>query len=82
MIRHAVLALSMVVVLAGCNTDKGPKMKDFDKDGVPLDRGKTQCKAQARAQAADLAKGNLTANAGIADDLYADCLQRRGYFGR
>lgn len=82
MIRYTFLVLATATILVGCNTDRGPKMQDFDKNGVPLDRGKAECKAQARAQAADLAKGNLTANPGIADDLYSDCLQRRGYFAQ
>ena len=74
------LLLAIPLAVAACNSDRGPKMLDFDKNGVPLDRGKAQCKIQAKTQAQQLAKGEITN--GIADDLYVDCLQRRGYFAQ
>jgi len=75
-----VLAAALVSVLAGCGSDKGPKMQPYDSAGVPLDQGKLECKKLAREQASGLGKGSITN--GIADDLYTDCLSRRGYFGQ
>ena len=53
--RYLLLALPLAV--AACNSDRGPKMNDVDKNGVSLDRGKSECKIQAKAQAQGLAKG-------------------------
>lgn len=80
MTRYAVLTLLAVMALAGCGSGRGPKLLDYDSAGVPLGRGKAECKAQAREQAASLAKGDVVN--GVADDLYADCLRRRGYLGQ
>jgi hypothetical protein len=79
--RHTLLAMAIASALVGCGgKEKGPKMQDYDTAGVPLDRGKAECKALAKQQASGLGKGSITN--GIADDLYSDCLMRRGYFGQ
>jgi hypothetical protein len=78
--RYRPLILITALVAAGCNHERGPKMLDVDNAGVPLDRGKAECKAQAKVQAQGLAKGDIIN--GVADDLYFDCLQRRGYFAQ
>ena len=75
--RTAFLLLALPLMAAACNS-ADDKLAPFDKKGIPLDQGKAECKKQAKAQAQGLAKGDI--QNGIADDLYADCLQRRGYF--
>ena len=77
--RFALLLLALPLTVAACNSDDD-RFKPIDKNGIPLDRGKSECKKQAKAQAQGLAKGDI--QNGVADDLYADCLQRRGYFKR
>lgn len=71
------LAFIAALSLAACSDDD-KRFNAVDKDGVPLDKGKKECKEQAKAQAAGVAKGDITN--GVADDLYSDCLYRRGYF--
>ena len=73
----AVGILTAALLLTACNS-ADDKLKPYDNAGVPLDRGKSECKVQAKAQAQGLAKGTM--DNGVADDLYADCLLRRGYF--
>jgi hypothetical protein len=73
-----ILALTLLLLLPACGDSADAKLKPVDNKGVPLDRGKDECKAQAKMEAQGLAKGD-TVN-GIADDLYTDCLARRGYF--
>ena len=73
----AAFAVLLSLCLAGCS-DRDAKLREVDDSGVPLDRGKKECKQQAKDQATGLAKGDIVN--GVADDLYADCLQRRGYF--
>ena len=73
-----IVALASGLLLSACSEAGDEKLKPYDNAGVPLDRGKSQCKAQAKAQAQGLAKGAI--DNGVADDLYSDCLLRRGYF--
>lgn len=75
---RVILALALFAALPACGNSADDKLKPVDDAGVPLDRGKAECKAQAMTEAKGLAKGD-TVN-GIADDLYSDCLARRGYF--
>lgn len=75
---NAFVALAAILLLAACNDSADSKLKPVDDAGVPLERGKAECKVQAKAQAQGLAKGDIVN--GIADDLYSDCLARRGYF--
>ena len=74
-----VFAAVTILLLAACSDSADSKMKPVDDAGVPLERGKAECKVQAKAEAQGLAKGDIVN--GIADDLYNDCLARRGYFG-
>ncbi|HLG89873.1 MAG TPA: hypothetical protein VKZ79_22060 [Alphaproteobacteria bacterium] len=73
-----ILALTATLLLPACSDSADAKLKPYDNAGVPLDRGKQECKIQAKAQAQGIAKGTI--DNGVADDLYSDCLYRRGYF--
>lgn len=73
-----ILGLATVLLLSSCSNSADDKLKPYDNAGVPLDRGKAECKVQAKAQAQAVAKGTI--DNGVADDLYSDCLYRRGYF--
>ena len=75
---RGMLALALVALLSACGNSADSKLKPVDDNGVPLERGKAECKAQAKAEAQSVAKGTM--DNGVADDLYSDCLARRGYF--
>jgi hypothetical protein len=73
-----ILIVAAILVLSSCSDSADSKLKPVDDAGVPLERGKAECKAQAKAEAQSVGKGDIVN--GVADDLYADCLARRGYF--
>jgi hypothetical protein len=83
MIRLRVAVLAAPILLAACNTtgvfpsETGRPWKDVDDNGVALQTGAGQCKAQAKLNA-KIATG-VAQQAEVAGDFYEQCMRDRGY---
>jgi hypothetical protein len=83
MIRLRILALAAPILLAACSTtgvfpsQSGKDWKDTDENGVPLQKGASQCKEQAKLNAR-IATG-VAQQAEVAGDFYEQCMKSRGY---
>lgn len=76
-------ALAAAILLTGCGStgvfpsQTGRDWKDVDDSGIPIQKGASQCKEQAKLNS-KIATG-VAQQAEVAGDFYEQCMRDRGY---